>query len=99
MTVKSCVVVIGLLCGVILGDANFAQGQGLGFRGGASVNSGIGGRRNRTVRYYGPSFSAGPRTYRAQPQGSIQLQRRPWYYSRSGPIEYHRPYNPLYRGR
>ena len=27
------------------------------------------------------------------------LQQRPWYYSRSGPIQYYRPYRPLYTTR
>jgi hypothetical protein len=99
MGIKSFVVVFGFMAAVIMGDADLAEARGFGFRGGGSVNAGIGRSRNRAVRYYGPSFAVGPRTYGANRQGTTQYQQRPWYYSRSGPIEYYRPFNPLYRTR
>ena len=99
MNIKSLVVVIGIVAAVIMGNANLAEARGFGIRGGASVRLGIGVRRNRAVRYYGPGFYAAPRTNGANRQGTTQYQQRPWYYSRSGPVEYYRPYNPLYRTR
>ena len=106
MNIKSLVVAVGVAAGTIVCDANPAQAQGFGRGGGVAVRLGIGGRRNTNVRYYGPGFYAAPGSYgvsRSYYGGNRQLatqyQQRPWYYSRSGPFEYYRPYNPLYRTR
>lgn len=98
MNIRSAVVVIGTLAAVVMmGDANPAEARGFGNRGGAWLRRGTGRSPNQEVRYYGPSFSVAPRSYRRYGQDSTQFQQRPWYYSRSGPIEYYRPYRPLYR--
>jgi hypothetical protein len=99
MKSKSFVVVIVVAAAVIGGGVDLAEARGFGFRGGASVRIGIGVGGNRPVRYSGPAFYAAPRTNRVYRQDSVQFQQRPWYYSRSGSVEYYRPYNPLYRVR
>lgn len=99
MNIKSFVASIGVAAALILCDVNLAAARGFGIRGGTSVRLGIGGARNMNVRFYGPGFYAGPRTYGANRRGATQYQQRPWYYYRSGPVEYYRPYNPLYRTR
>lgn len=84
---------------VSLGNIELASGRGFGSRGGTSLRIGRSGPANQNIRYYGPSFSMGPRVTGSYRSGANQLQQRPWYYSRSGPFEYYRPYNPLYQSR
>jgi len=99
MNVKFFLVAIGIVATLILSGANFAEARGFGSRGGASIRIGTGGSSNRAGRYYGPSFSVTPRIGDSYQQGSSQLQQRPWYYSRSGPVTYYRPYSTYYSPR
>lgn len=92
--VALCVAMVASLCSI-----NSAEARGFGTRGTTSVRIGIVGNSNRTGRYYGPSFSMGPRVEGTSQQGATQLQQRPWYYSRSGPYEYYRPYRSFSRSR
>lgn len=97
MNFKSCFVILGVVaCVVVMGEANLAQARGFGNRGGTAVRIGIGRSRNRPPRYHGPAFYAAPRSYGSYRYGSTQFQQRLWYYYRSGPFEYYRPYNPLF---
>ncbi len=101
MNIKPFLIVAGVATAVILGDANPAQARGFGNRGGISIRIGIGigGSPYRAPRYYGPGFYAAPQFNRRYRPGGSQYQLRPWYYYRSGPYEYYRPYNQLYRTR
>ena len=96
MRFKSLVFLIGIVTTMVLGEANFTEARGFG-RGGGTVRIGIGRNANRTRRYIGPRFYAAPRFNGSYRPGSSQYQMRQWYYSRSGPFEYYRPANTLYR--
>ena len=93
---KSLLGVIGAVASalMIMADAKTVQAQfARGNRGGTSFNIGIGrgGYTGRPDRYFGPGFYSAPR-FRSYRYGSAHHAGRPWYFYRSGPFEYYRPY-------
>lgn len=84
----------------VFGETAQVQARGIGSRGGTSYRMGIsrGNSARQQVRYYGPSSYNAPNLGRTG-AGSANHQMYPWYYGRSGPIEYYRPARTYYRSR
>jgi hypothetical protein len=99
MNRRSLILVLGILTALTLATADPAEARGFGNRGGGGVYLGRGGRRPTNARMFGPSFALAPRVNRFSGQSATQFQQRPWYYDRSGPVQYYRPYRPLYSTR
>lgn len=84
----------------LMAEPNPARARGIGNRGGTVFRLGM--RRGNSLRppsrYFGPGFYAAPRVGNSR-TGFPNYESTPWYYYRSGPVEYYRPYRTYYRTR